>query len=91
MKKHLMIIPLFLFIFSLGGCSSNPSDSPEGVANVFWQAVIDKDMEKAKGLATWDTVSYLKYLNSNKTHPERFELGETMIGEKGAEIGVTPH
>lgn len=86
-----MIIPFFLFILSLAGCSGNPSNSPEAVAKVFWQAVIDKDMEKAKGLATWDTVSYLKYLNSNKTHPERFDLGKTMIGEKSAEIAVTLH
>ena len=86
-----MMIPFFLFILSLTGCSNDSSDSPEGVAKVFWQAVIDKDMEKAKGLATWDTVDYLKYLNSSKIHPERFDLGETMIGEKSAEIGVTLH
>ncbi|RTZ63431.1 MAG: hypothetical protein DSZ29_06870 [Aquificaceae bacterium] len=87
MKKHL-ILPFFLLIFSLFGCGSR-ADSPEAVASNFWQAVIAKDMEKAKSFATWDTVEYLKYLNTNKTHPERFDLGEKMIGEKNAEIAVT--
>lgn len=91
MKKYLMMIPFFLFILSLGGCSGDVSDSPEAVAKVFWQAVIDKDMEQAKALATWDTVDYLKYLNNSKTHPERFDLGEVMLGEKSAEIGVVLH
>ncbi len=91
MKKYLMIIPFFLFTLSLIGCGSETADTPEAVAKVFWQAVIDKDMEKAKVLATWDTVDYLKYLNSSKTHPERFDLGETMLGEKSAEIAVILH
>ena len=91
MKKHLMMIPFYFFILFLVGCSDDVSDSPEAVTKVFWQAVIDKDMEQAKALATWDTVDYLKYLNSSKTHPERFDLGETMMGEKSAEIGVILH
>ena len=88
--KQYLILPFFLLIFSLFSCS-NTADTPEAVTKVFWQAVVDKDMEKAKSFATWDTVEYLKYLNSNKTHPERFDLGEQMIGEKGAEIAVTLH
>jgi len=43
-------------------------------------------MESAKLFATWDTVDYLKYLNTDKLHPERFELGEQMIGETRAEV-----
>ena len=83
--------PLFIFILFLMGCNSDPMDSPESAAKNFWQAVIDKDMEKAKNLATWDTVDDLKYLNSNKLHPERFYLGEKTIRDKTAEIGVTLH
>ncbi len=89
MKKYL-ILPFFLLMFSLFSCS-NTADSPEAVTKGFWKAVIMKDMEKAKSYATWDTVEYLKYLNTNKTHPERFELGEQMIGEKSAEIAVILH
>jgi hypothetical protein len=91
MKKQFTLLPLLLFIFSLSACNSEPTDSPESTARVFWQAVIDKDMEQAKNLATWDTVDYLKYLNNSKTHPERFDLGEQVIGDKTAEIAVILH
>ena len=43
-------------------------------------------MESAKELSTWDTVDYLKYLKTKKLHPERYELGEIMLGETRAEI-----
>ena len=91
MKKHLITLPFFLLLFLLAGCGGEPTASPKSAAKAFWQAVIDKDMEKAKNLATWDTVDYLKYLNNSKIHPERFDLGEEMIGEKTAEIGVILH
>ena len=91
MKKYLITLPFFLLLFLLAGCGGEPTASPKSAAKAFWQAVIDKDMEKAKNLATWDTVDYLKYLNNSKIHPERFDLGEEMIGEKSAEIGVTLH
>jgi len=76
---------------TFSGCDNEPTDSAQSTAELFWQAVIDKDMETAKNLATWESVDYLKYLNRSKTHPERFELGEQMIGEKKADIKVTLH
>lgn len=88
MRKYL-IIPLLLVFFFVSGCDGEKS--AKDVANDFWQAVIDNDMESAKQFATWDTVEYLKYLSSTKTHPERFELGEEMLGEKTAEISVILH
>jgi hypothetical protein len=91
MKKHLIILPFFLILFLFVACGNEPTASPKTTARIFWQAVIDKDMEQAKNLATWDTVDYLKYLNNSKIHPEHFDLGEEMIGEKTAEIGVILH
>ena len=91
MKKHFIILPFLFLLFLLTGCGSEPTASPKSAAKAFWQAVIDKDMEQAKSLATWETVDYLKYLNNSKIHPERFNLGEEMIGEKTAEIGVILH
>jgi hypothetical protein len=91
MKKRLTLFPLFILILWLAGCNSSPMDTPESAAKHFWQAIIDKDMEKAKNLATWDTVDYLKYLNNSKMHPERFDLGEKMEGDKTAEISVILH
>lgn len=91
MKQYLIVLSFFVFIVTFSGCDNEPADSAQSTAALFWQAVIDKDMETAKNLATWESVDYLKYLNRNKTHPERFELGEEMIGEKKATIKVILH
>lgn len=76
---------LFLF-FLLSACMS--AKSPRDVSAEFWGAVKSRDMETAKQLSTWDTVSYLKYLKAEKLHPERFELGEEMLSETRAEIST---
>lgn len=91
MKQHLIVFSFLLIIVTFSGCGNEPTDSAESTAELFWQAIVDKDMETAKNLATWESVDYLKYLNRSKTHPERFELGEQMIGEKKADIKVILH
>jgi transcriptional accessory protein Tex/SPT6 len=78
---------LFVFLFSITGCTQD--NSPKSVSEQFWQAVTVRDMETAKQLSTWDTVDYLKYLKAEKLHPERFELGEEMLGDANAEIATT--
>jgi len=90
MVKRFKITALFLFatvFLSLSGCVQ--SDTPKSVSEQFWKAVQIRDMESAKQLATWDTVSYLKYLKAEKLHPERFDLGEVMQGEIRAEVVTT--
>ncbi len=79
-----ILLGLFFFIV---GCSG--PDTPKSVSEKFWTAVQASDMESAKQVSTWDTVDYLKYLKSEKLHPERFELGEEMLGENRAEIVTT--
>jgi hypothetical protein len=74
-------------IFFMTACTETAS--PRAVSEQFWKAVQVRDMETAKQLSTWDTVDYLKYLKANKLHPERFDLGEEMIGENKAEITTT--
>lgn len=76
-----------LLIFGMSACQQSPN-SPESVSKAFWDAVQTQDMEKAKEYATWDTVDYLKYLNNEKTKPQRFELGETMQGDTRAEVAT---
>lgn len=71
----------------LAACSQ--PDTPKAVSEKFWKAIQEKNMEQAKTLATWDTVDYLKYLQSEKIHPERFELGEARVGESSAEVVIT--
>ena len=88
MNKSLLAV-FFVLTLSLFGCGG--PESPEVVTKGFWQAVVDKDMEQAKQYSTWDTVEYLKYLTSKKTHPERFDMGEQMVGESSAEIAITLH
>jgi len=79
-----IVVSLFLFV---AGCSG--PDTPKSVSEKFWNAVQARDMESAKQVSTWDTVDYLKYLKAEKLHPERFELGEVMLGENRAEIATT--
>lgn len=87
MKKLTSILLLFISSFALVGLTAcSGSDSPESISAGFWEAVQDHDMEKAKQLATWDTVEYLKILKTKNFHPERFELGDKMEGEARAEI-----
>ncbi len=77
---------LVSFLVLLSGCTQ--SDTPKSISDKFWNAVQIRDMEAAKQVATWDTVDYLKYLKSEKLHPERFELGEVMLGETRAEVAT---
>ena len=77
---------LLVITFALSAC--NKPKSPSDISKQFWKAVQERDMESAKLVATWDTVDYLKYLNTDKLHPERFELGEQMVGEKRAEVAT---
>ena len=79
-----------LFVFALVGLSAcSGSESPEGISSKFWQAVQDRDMETAKQLSTWNTVEYLKILKARNFHPERFDLGDKMLGDTRAEINTT--
>lgn len=86
MKKLIFILSAFILL-GLTACSE--SDSPESVSSEFWEAVQDRDMETAKQLSTWNTVEYLKILKVKKFHPERFELGDKMMGKARAEIDTT--
>ncbi len=84
--KNKVLVILFGLLTSLVLASCNQNKSPADVTEQFWNAVQERDMETAKMVATWDTVDYLKYLNTDKLHPERFELGEQMVGDTRAEV-----
>lgn len=87
MKNLTRILSAFVAVFIFVGLTAcSGSDSPESVTADFWDAVQDRDMEKAKQLATWDTVEYLKILKAKNFHPERYELGDKMSGDSRAEI-----
>lgn len=83
-KKALYLGGLLALLITISACGT--PESPKAVSQQFWKSVLERDMESAKLMATWDTVDYLKYLNSEKLHPERFELGEQMLGDTSAEV-----
>ena len=89
--KRVMFRLQFIFVaisfLFLSACDQ--LETPTSVATEFWAAIQERNMEKAKNLATWDTVDYLKYFTSEKIYPERFELGETKMSETSAEIVTT--
>jgi len=84
-KLNLLLVLLSL-LFLLTACAK--TESPKSVSKHFWKAVQERDMESAKVYASWDTVGYLKYLKTDKLHPERFELGEEMLGEARSEVAT---
>lgn len=83
---------LGLLLWFVVGCADNAND-PKTIADQFWKAVITNDMETAKNLTTWDSVSYLSYLKSAKLNPQRYELGEVAMLENNtkAEIATVLH
>ena len=85
--KQLSLITLLSFIL-LGLLSCSAEKTPKSTSSAFWKAVQEKNMEQAKALSTWDSVEYLKYLDADNFHPERFELGEEKVTPSTAEVPV---
>jgi len=67
---------------------SSESQNAVTVTNAFWQAVQDKNIEKAKELSTWDSAQYLKFIESDKLQAQRFETGEVKILDQTAEVAT---
>ncbi len=86
-KKSIYLYGLLVLMLTISACGT--PESPKAISQQFWKSIQNRDMESAKLVATWDTVDYLKYLNTEKLHPERFELGEQMLGETRAEVNTT--
>ncbi len=83
-----LLTGLFLGLFLLSGCMSSEQQQAREVADSFWQAVLDKDMETAKGLVTWESVEYLRFLGSDKVDFQNFETGELQIADGIAEVAT---
>ena len=78
------IIPLF-FIFLLTACGEKTLN-PQEVAEQFWQAAKQGEMDSAKQLVSWDTAGYLKYFSDDKFIIKRVELGESVTQEEKVSI-----
>ncbi len=86
MKQIKTIIAILSLLTLVGLTACSGTNTPESISADFWEAVQNRNMEKAKQLSTWDTVEYLKILKAKNFHPERYELGDKMVGETRAEI-----
>jgi len=87
-KKWGLMLGLLFSLLLVGGCVSSEQQQAREVANDFWQAVLKQDMEAAKGLVTWDSVEYLKFLSNDKVLAQSFETGELQITDGVAEIAT---
>lgn len=85
---------IYLLVISvlLSGCIfSSESQQARQAAEKFWQAVLNEDMDTAKALATWESASYLQYLNSERIAAQRFETGEIRLEGIQAEVATLLH
>lgn len=87
--RYATIIGLMVLASLLSGCLlSSEEQSARDVANGFWQAVLDEDMEAAKQRVTWDSARYLSFLNSKQLMAKRFETGELQVTDGVAEVAT---
>ena len=92
MKAHVVgiqwLLVCLLCLFGLTACSNSAEQDARQVANDFWAAVLQDDMEKVKALSTWDSTQYLSLLHNKKLSARRFETGEMKIENGFAEVAT---
>ena len=87
--KYRILFLLALIPSLLTGCLfSSESQNAVAVTEAFWQSILDKDMEKAKQLSTWESAEYLKFVQSDKINAQRFETGEVKVTDASAEVAT---
>ena len=88
-KRWLSAIYVLLVSVLLSGCIfSSESQQVRAVADKFWQAILNDDMETAKNLTTWESAQYLQFLNSKSVSAQRFETGEIKIDGTTAAVAT---
>jgi hypothetical protein len=88
-KSMWAVMSALLMAWLLSGCIfSSESQQVRDTADQFWSAVLAGDMETAKGLVTWESAQYLKFLKNKGIAAQRFETGEVKIQENYAEVAT---
>lgn len=91
-KRWLSGFYLVMVSVLLSGCIfSSESQQAREVADKFWQAILNEDMETAKNLTTWDSTQYLQFLSSKSVSAKRFETGEIKVDGTTAEVATVLH
>ncbi|SEA99512.1 hypothetical protein SAMN05660964_03078 [Thiothrix caldifontis] len=88
-KRYLFGFYLLVLSVLLHGCIfSSESQQAREVADKFWQAVLNEDMDTAKNLTTWESAQYLQFLSSKSVAAKRFETGEIKVDGVTAEVAT---
>ena len=88
-KRWLSGVYLLMISLWLSGCIfSSESQQARQVADKFWQAVLNNDMNTAKDLTTWESAQYLQFLGSKSVFAKRFETGEIKVEGTSAEVAT---
>lgn len=88
MKYRIFFLLIFLSPLLTACLFSSESQNAVAVTDAFWTAIQNKDMEKAKQLATWESAEYLKFVKSDKINAQRFETGEVKVTDNSAEVAT---
>ncbi|PID49506.1 MAG: hypothetical protein CR991_05595 [Proteobacteria bacterium] len=88
MKIYYLSGALFaLILYGLSACSVfSEEQQAREVAQQFWAALVQGDMETAKKYATWDSVRFLPYLQTKQVEVRSAELGEWQVEGNVAQL-----
>ena len=85
MNRMMIAMIAGMMVGSIAGCGGG--DSPEAVADSFWTALQNQDLETARGLATPETADMLN--GANNDQDIQVALGETSIKDGEARVQTT--
>ncbi len=82
-----ILIPLLITLM-LTACGEK-TQTPQEVAEQFWQSAQEGKLDSAKQLVSWDTAGYLKYFKDEKFVIKRVEFGESEAQDDLVKIDTT--
>ncbi len=88
-RKIFVLFFVFLFVFVIG-CTKN-ADEPLGIAEKFWDAVKNDDIETAKSYATKATANSLMVKDDKGDPRDKVTFGEVKFEDEKAEVETTLH
>lgn len=74
----------------MAGCTKD-ADSPEAVAEKFWEAMMDRDIDEAKNYATKSSAYSLKENNNKSDSDVKITFGEVKTEKDNSSVETTMH
>lgn len=84
-----IIALLIMTALLITGC--NKQSDPATVTRMFWEAVINNDMETMQALATAESTERLRALDNDDQQLKSIEVGEIRVNGKRAQAATTLH